>query len=417
MRNLQIALAAIVAFVAATASAFAGSASFVVDARSGRVLSAENADELNYPASLTKMMTLYLTFEALHRGEINWQTPVPMSKEAARKPPTKLGLKPGGAITVEEAVYGMIVHSANDAAAAMAEKLGGSEAAFAQMMTAKARRLGMTRTVFVNASGLPASQQVTTARDMARLGMALLRDFPREYRLFSAQSFNFRGRVMRGHNRLMYRYDGMDGIKTGYTNASGFNLVSAVRDGNRRIIGVVLGGRTAKSRDNKMAALLDQHLGRAPAPDGGPAIAAAKQPDTVEVATLPGVSLYAEPNSGRKNASAAIMAASPTRVVPADRPTDLEEVASTQPKAEAYWQIQISTATSAEAARKILVEAQSAGGAALLGASPHTDVDGSGSAKRYRARFIGFASREAATSACNILKKRSYDCRLLPGRG
>ncbi|MEY9327803.1 D-alanyl-D-alanine carboxypeptidase [Sinorhizobium fredii] len=251
MRNLQVALAAIVAFVAATASAFAGSASFVIDARSGRVLSAENADELNYPASLTKMMTLYLTFEALHRGEINWETPVPMSKEAARKPPTKLGLKPGGAITVEEAVYGMIVHSANDAAAAMAEKLGGSEAAFAQMMTARARRLGMTRTVFVNASGLPASQQVTTARDMARLGMALLRDFPREYRLFSAQSFNFRGRVMRGHNRLMYRYDGMDGIKTGYTNASGFNLVSAVRDGNRRIIGVVLGGRTAKSATTK----------------------------------------------------------------------------------------------------------------------------------------------------------------------
>ncbi|MET4688513.1 D-alanyl-D-alanine carboxypeptidase family protein [Sinorhizobium fredii] len=417
MRNLQVALAAIVAFVAATASAFAGSASFVIDARSGRVLSAENADELNYPASLTKMMTLYLTFEALHRGEINWETPVPMSKEAARKPPTKLGLKPGGAITVEEAVYGMIVHSANDAAAAMAEKLGGSEAAFAQMMTARARRLGMTRTVFVNASGLPASQQVTTARDMARLGMALLRDFPREYRLFSAQSFNFRGRVMRGHNRLMYRYDGMDGIKTGYTNASGFNLVSAVRDGNRRIIGVVLGGRTAKSRDNKMAALLDQHLGRAPAPDGGPAIAAAKQLDTVEVATLPGVSLYAEPNRAGKNAKAALMAASTTAVVPADRPTAIEEVASTEPKADAYWQIQISTATSAEAARKILVEAQSAGGAALLGASPHTDVDGSGSAKRYRARFIGFASREAATSACNILKKRSYECRLLPGRG
>ncbi|ACP24308.1 putative D-alanyl-D-alanine carboxypeptidase [Sinorhizobium fredii NGR234] len=416
MRNLQIALAAIVAFVAATASAFAGSASFVIDARSGRVLSAENADELNYPASLTKMMTLYLTFEALHRGEINWQTPVPMSKEAARKPPTKLGLKPGSAITVEEAVYGMIIHSANDAAAAMAEKLGGSEAAFAQMMTAKARRLGMTRTVFVNASGLPASQQVTTARDMAKLGMALLRDFPREYRLFSAQSFNFRGRVVRGHNKLMYRYDGMDGIKTGYTNASGFNLVSAVRDGNRRVIGVVLGGRTAKSRDNKMAALLDQHLGRPSQQGTGTAVAATKPLDTVEVATLPGVSLYAEPKSGQKNASAAIMAASPTRVVPADRPTDLEEVASTQPKVEAYWQIQISTSPSAEAARKILVEAQSAGGAALLGASPHTDVDGSGSAKRYRARFIGFASREAATSACNILKKRAYDCQLLPGR-
>jgi D-alanyl-D-alanine carboxypeptidase (penicillin-binding protein 5/6) len=274
----------------------------------------------------------------------------------------------------------------------------------------------MTRTVFANASGLPASQQVTTARDMASLGIALIRDFPREYRLFSAQSFNFRGRVIRGHNKLMYRYDGMDGIKTGYTNASGFNLVSAVSDGNRRVIGVVLGGRTAKSRDNKMAALLDQHLGRATAPDNGPAIAAAKPLDTAQVASLPGVSLYAEPNRAGKNASAALMAASPAAVVPAERPTAIVEVASTEPKANAYWQIQISTAATADAARKILVEAQSAGGAALLGASPHTEVDGSGSGKRYRARFIGFASREAAASACTILKKRSYDCRLLPGR-
>ena len=416
MKNLQFALAAIVAFVAATASAFAGNASLVIDAGSGRVLSAENADELNYPASLTKMMTLYMTFEALHRGEVSWQTPVPMSKEAARKPPTKLGLKPGDAITVEQAVYGMIIHSANDAAAAMAEKLGGSEAAFAQMMTAKARRLGMTRTVFVNASGLPASQQVTTARDMARLGMALLRDFPQEYRLFSAQSFNFRGRVIRGHNKLMYRYDGMDGIKTGYTNASGFNLVSAVSDGNRRVIGVVLGGRTAKSRDNKMAALLDQHLGRASQSGSGSAMAAARPLDTVEVATLPGVSLYSEPNRAGKKASAALMAASPAAAVPADRPTEIEVVARTEPKADAYWQIQISTSPTADAARRILVEAQSAGGAALLGASPHTDVDGTGSGKRYRARFIGFPSREAANSACAILKKRSYDCLLLPGR-
>jgi D-alanyl-D-alanine carboxypeptidase (penicillin-binding protein 5/6) len=163
-----------------------------------------------------------------------------------------------------------------------------------------------------------------------------------------------------------------------------------------------------------MAALLDQHLGRAPATGDGPAIAAAKPLDTVEVATLPGVSLYSEPNRAGKNVKAAIMAASTAAVVPADRPTAIQEVASTEPKANAYWQIQISTSPTAEAARRILVEAQSAGGAALLGASPHTDVDSSG--KRYRARFIGFASREAAASACSILKKRSYDCLLLRGR-
>lgn len=395
------------AFLIATASAFAGNASLVLDARSGRVLAAENADDLNHPASLTKMMTLYLTFEALRRGDIGWETKVPMSKEAARKPPTKLRVKAGDSITVREAVYGMIVQSANDAAAAMAERLGGSEANFARIMNARARRLGMNRTVFVNASGLPASQQVTTARDVARLAVALIRDFPAEYRLFSMQSFNFRGRTIRGHNNLMYRYRGMDGIKTGYTNASGFNLVSAVKVGNRRVIGVVLGGRTAKSRDNKMAALLDQHLGRA----GSTTVVANRTSDRVEVDTLPGVSLsYVDlAPAGAGDAGAAIQA-----VVPSERPT---AIAATESAASGYWQIQISTMSTAEGARKILVEAQSAGGAALLGASPHTKAAGTGSRRQYHARFIGFASREAAASACDILKKRSYDCKLLPGRG
>lgn len=415
MKRLQFALVTATAFLVATASALAGSASLVLDVQSGQVLAAENADDLNHPASLTKMMTAYLTFEALRRGEIGWETPVPMSKEAARKPPTKLRVKAGDAITVREAVNAMIVHSANDAAAAMAEKLGGSEANFARMMTAKARSLGMNRTVFVNASGLPASAQVTTARDMARLAVALIRDFPSEYRLFSTQSFTFRGRTVRGHNNLMYRYDGMDGIKTGYTNASGFNLVSAVRDGNRRIIGVVLGGRTAKSRDNKMAALLDQHLGRTSSPKVATMVAAAKSSNTTEVPTLPGVSLsYADEIKRADKAESAIMAATAT-AVPQDRPAAVTEVASAE-RPTGKWQIQISTTPSAEGARRILTEAQSAGGAALTGASPYTDVKGTGSATRYRARFGGFATREAAASACEVLKKHSYECLLLPDR-
>lgn len=290
MTSFRLAMATIAVLFFGAVQAMAGNASLVVDARTGRVLSAENPDTLHHPASLTKMMTLYMTFEALHRGQIAWKTPVPVSATAARKPPTKLGVKAGGTITVEEAVYGMIVRSANDAAAAMAERLGGSEEGFARMMNAKARQLGMNRTFFVNASGLPASEQVTTARDMARLAVALMRHYPREYRLFSVQSFAFRGRVIRGHNNLMYRYQGMDGIKTGYTRASGYNLVSAVNDRNRRLIGVVLGGRSARSRDEKMAALLDQHLGRVSSP-GRPMIAAASAPRLADVASLPGVSL------------------------------------------------------------------------------------------------------------------------------
>ncbi|MBP1883041.1 D-alanyl-D-alanine carboxypeptidase family protein [Sinorhizobium mexicanum] len=417
MKSFRFALVAVAAFVFGAAHAVAGSASLVLDARTGRILAAENADALNHPASLTKMMTLYLTFEALHQGKIGWSTPLVMSPTAARKPPTKLGVRAGDTITVQEAVYGMIVRSANDAAAAVAEALGGSEAAFAQMMTAKARRLGMTRTYFVNASGLPAREQVTTARDMARLAIALMRDFPGEYRMFAAQGFTFRGRTIRGHNNLMYRYAGMDGIKTGYTNASGYNIVSAVRDGNRRVIGVVLGGRSAKGRDDKMASLLDQHLGRAAAPAGGRSVAATSPQGAVEVAGLPGVRLSYTDATRTSESGLAIAAASTAPAMPSDRPTAVDDSAGVAPTANSHWQIQISTAATAEGARKILVEAQSAGGAALLGASPHTEVSGTGSAKQYRARFIGFASREAATSACAILKKRSYECTLLPDRG
>ncbi|MDX0562702.1 peptidase M15 [Sinorhizobium medicae] len=405
MTRFRLALATIAVLFFGTAQAVAGSASLVVDARTGRVLSAENPDTLNHPASLTKMMTLYMTFEALHRGQLAWKTPVPMSATAARKPPTKLGVRPGETITVQEAVYGMIVRSANDAAAAMAERLGGTEEGFARMMNAKARQLGMNRTFFVNASGLPASEQVTTARDMARLAVALMRHYPREYRLFSVQSFAFRGRVIRGHNNLMYRYQGMDGIKTGYTRASGYNLVSAVAEGNRRLIGVVLGGRSARSRDEKMAALLDQHLGRVSSP-GRPMIESANAPRLADVASLPGVSLSYAGTKPAVEALAAPAAAAPTTVPAA-------VAAASAPSFSNGWRIQLSTAPTAEGARKMLVEAQSAGGAALLGGTPHSEAAG----KAYRVGFVGFVSREAAAIACDVLKKRFYDCVLLPDEG
>ncbi|KAJ32896.1 peptidase M15, partial [Agrobacterium tumefaciens] len=241
----------------------AGYAHFIMDANTGKVLAARNADVLNHPASLTKMMTLYLTFEALHAGKLRWDQKITMSKNGASVIPSKLYVRQGQTFTVREAVYGMIVKSANDMAEGMGDHLGGSEARFAEMMTRKARQLGMTKTVFRNASGLPNKSQVTTARDMAKLGLALQRDFPKEYSLFATQSFNFRGKRIRGHNNLMYRYQGMDGIKTGYTNASGFNLVSAVNHNGRRVVGVVLGGKTARSRDAQMAALLDKAVPQA----------------------------------------------------------------------------------------------------------------------------------------------------------
>lgn len=431
MTRLLPAFLTVVAFLCVPIAASAGSAYFIMDAKTGKVLSSENADTLNHPASLTKMMTLYLTFEALHRGKLDWDSKVRFSKSASSKPPTKLSVKPGSSITVREAVLGMIVKSANDAAAAMAEKLGGSEAEFARMMTAKARQLGMSRTVFANASGLPNSRQVTTARDMSTLAVALMNDFPREYQLFDTASFKFRGHTIRGHNNLMYRYKGMDGIKTGYTNASGFNIVSAVRQGNRRVIGVVLGGKTARSRDNRMAALLDRHLKQASSSGGGDLVASINARRAVETASaaaatdvpVPSIApraAYVESpaSTPAADAVATVITGSTGTVVPLERPAAMDEIQNAgKPDSPRKWQVQISAAPSAEAAMALLNQAQSDAGGPLLNASPYTEAVGRGASTLYRARFVGFESRDDAITACDALKKHSYDCMLLQNQG
>jgi D-alanyl-D-alanine carboxypeptidase len=248
------------------------SASIVVDAASGQVLSQSNADMPTYPASLTKMMTLYLIFEALQKGKITFDQAMPVSALAASQPPTKLGLYPGQTITVAQAVRGMIIKSANDAAMVMGEALGGSVEGFAQRMNAKALALGMTRTVFRNPNGLPNFEQHTTARDLARLAMALYRDFPQYSPLFAETRFTFRGRVLLTHNRFMLSYPGADGLKTGYINASGYNLAASATRNGRRIVGVVLGGRSPTLRDAEMWSLLDQGFGTATPPGSNNAL-------------------------------------------------------------------------------------------------------------------------------------------------
>jgi D-alanyl-D-alanine carboxypeptidase len=229
----------------------------ILDATSGRELVADRADELRHPASLTKLMTIYLTFSSLDSGRLSLGDALPVSINALNAPPTKLGLPPGGTVNVRDATMALVTRSANDAAIVLAEAIGGDEATFAQLMTQKARQLGMTSTVYRNASGLPNREQVTTARDLARLAFALMRDFPHYYAIFSVQSFPYRGRILENHNRMLLSYEGADGLKTGYTVASGFNLVmSAMRD-NRRLIGVVMGGDSAGQRDRMMADLMD----------------------------------------------------------------------------------------------------------------------------------------------------------------
>lgn len=254
------------ASLAGALPALAGQARLLVDARTGAVLESENAEALNYPASLTKMMTLYLTFEALHDGRFTWDTRLTMSENANGQEPFKFAIGAGNTISVREAVTGMIVLSTNDAAVAVAEALAGSEAKFGEVMTAKAHQLGMRQTVFRNPAGLPDAAQVTTADDLAKLGLALMRDYPEEFELFSQKRMVFRSMKLRGHNGVLNTYPGATGMKTGYTQASGYNLVTSVERDGHVLVGVILGGKTAQDRDNEMKAMMDRHLPPLPAP-------------------------------------------------------------------------------------------------------------------------------------------------------
>lgn len=235
-------------------------AAMVVDANSGRTLYANHENDLRHPASITKVMTLYLLFEKLDAGDMRLDQRIGVSAHAASMAPTKLGLRPGSTIAVEDAIKAIVTKSANDMAVAVGESIAGDEASFAAEMTRKAHALGMSRTIYVNASGLPDDRQITTARDLTILGRSIHDRFPRYYRYFSTPSFTYAGSVMPNHNHLMARIEGMDGIKTGYTRASGFNLLSSVNRAGHHIVSVVLGGRSAASRDNIMASLIEEHL-------------------------------------------------------------------------------------------------------------------------------------------------------------
>ena len=237
--------------------------SIIVDGNSGATLTATSPDASRHPASLTKIMTLYLLFERLEAGKMKLDTEMSVSAHAADQDPTKLDLKPGQTIKVEDAIKGLVTRSANDAAVVIAETIAGDEDDFAKLMTRKARALGMSRTTYRNASGLPNDEQVTTARDQATLGRAIQDRFPRYYRYFSTQAFNYHGQSIRNHKHLLGNVEGVDGIKTGYTRASGFNLVTSMRRGNRHLIGVVMGGRSGGSRDATMRSLLAENLEKA----------------------------------------------------------------------------------------------------------------------------------------------------------
>jgi len=349
--------------------------SIVVDVASGAVLEQDSADAPRHPASLAKLMTLYLVFEALRDRRISLNDLVPVSVHSAEMEPTKLGLTPNTKITVQQAILGLVTKSANDAAAALGEMLGGSEDRFAEMMTLRARAMGMAHTTFMNASGLPDERQVSTARDLAMLGRRLVTDFPDDYRYFSTPSFQFGRQTIFNHDNMLRSYPGADGMKTGYTEASGHNLVtSAVRDGVR-LIGVELGAGSNAARDVQMAVLLNQGF------------------DEMGVTVSPKATLVAS------RAPSLISAASVNEVRPALTRTSAE-VAGWSVQAGTY-----STERAAQAAAQAAAHAADGGGVRI----EHVTAHGT---QLWRARVTGLTAARAQ-GACAALKRTRTSCVVL----
>ncbi len=419
----------------------------VIDAKTGKILYSDDPDGLRYPASLTKMMTLYLTFEALSAGRISLDSKVPVSANASKEPPSKLGVRAGGSVTVEQAIKALVTRSANDMATALGEFIGGSEDRFARMMTNKARALGMTRTTYRNAHGLPNTAQMTTARDQARLGIALRQHYPQYYHYFSTRSFQFGKQTIGNHNRLLGSVAGVDGIKTGYIRAAGFNLVTSVQIDGRSIVGVVIGGTSGASRDAQMRKLVKTYLPKAsrgansnliantPSADVGPAVASANTaasrmalpndgplPQTRYENEVASASAFA-PTSSRAAVQAMEAATRPSAPVPAPMvppaevaqarqaaAVEVDEVTTSSTRQATGWVIQIGASPDKNSAMALLESAQDKGGKVLNSATPFTVAFNKDGSQLYRARFGGFSDQSKAVNACNALKKKGISC-------
>ena len=380
-------------------------AAIVIEEDSGKVLFSRSADSLRYPASLTKIMTLYLVFEELASGRLKMDSQMKVSRLAAGRSPSKLYLKTGQSITVENAIYALVTKSANDVATAIAEHLSGSEREFAKRMTRKARALGMSRTTFRNASGLPHSKQRSTARDMARLAVAMRRDFPQFYDFFSARSFRWKGQKFKNHNRLLSAYKGTDGIKTGYINASGFNLVASVERRGVRLIGVVFGGKTGRSRDRHMMQILDASFKRAKPADLGTQVAAVrvlpKRKTTIPPKELP----VAPPNRRKVRANVDVNVADATAYLDADSYTN----SASEDSFETIWSVQIGSFAKRANAHKAAARARRVADN-VLGRSPaRLTLVTRGNLPLWRVRFNNL-DEDQARSACAALFAKGRPC-------
>jgi len=444
-------------------------AGIVIDAKTGKTLYADNADAYRFPASLTKVMTLYIVFEELEAGRLSLNSPLKVSKHAASEPPSKIGLRPGQTIKVKDAILALVTKSANDVATTVAENIGGSEAAFARRMTQTARQLGMNKTTFRNAHGLPNSRQRTTARDMTRLGRAIQERFPKYFDYFDTRAYTYKGRRYGNHNKLLGRVRGVDGIKTGYIRASGFNLLTSVNHGGRSVVAVVMGGRTGASRNAHMKDLIRRYFHKAsrgertapliatpnvtitprfdatqlasvpkpvvkPGADAPTVLAAAAIPPTAPIAadvTTTGSIPLPPKNVGNRMemAFAAVSDLPPPPASPARQPDvpvqrgsampaedlidddDIVTVATSDTREQdPTWQIQIAAAETESGAISMLKRAAEATGSTLRRRVPYTEPVEANGQTLYRARFVGFETKTAAWNACRTLKRKKFAC-------
>lgn len=377
-------------------------ASIIIEESSGKVLYSRNADKQLYPASLTKIMTLYLLFEALQNRQLTLDTRMKVSQVAASRSPSKLYLKPGQTITVKNAILALVTKSANDVATVVSEHLGGTERAFAKKMTRKAKALGMKRTIFKNASGLPNRAQLSTARDMARLGVAIRRDFPQYFKYFKRTSFNWQGRKFRNHNKLLTQFSGTDGIKTGYTNASGFNLVATTERNGVRLVGVVFGGKTGKSRDKHMVNLLSRQFKRI-------------KPVQVKSTPLPAAPLsrpkHLVPKSVASDGLQIASVAQPPADIGSgnDQTDDLTSQASVPP----LWSIQVGSFTRRVSAHKAAIKARRTARDELNLTPAELSLVTRGGLPLWRVRFRNL-DESRARAACAALLSAGDACIALP---
>jgi len=383
-------------------------AAFLVDNNNGRILYSRNADRPRYPASLTKMMTLYLLFEAIEQGRVTYETPLVVTANAQAQPPSKLGLKVGQTISVRNAIRSLVTKSANDIAVTVAENLAKDEKTFAVIMTRRARLMGMNNTTFRNASGLPDSKQITTARDMLTLSRRLIKDFPRQNVHFRTKYFAFKGKKYKNHNRLLFNFEGTEGIKTGYTRASGFNLSVSVRRGKKHVIGVVFGGKTAKKRDAHMRQLLRTALKKAtnysqPVRIASKPYRLKSLPNKIETSQRKHTSK--SPRTGTRNVSRKTTNTS-RLLEPVSRLSNSVEIGKTS---VSNYDIQVGAYGSETEARFQLENVYKKAHTLLNGHRAITRQIVIKNRRYYRARFVSF-NKSQAQSTCKKLETISINC-------